>query len=102
MATYLILNLLFIAIVLTILLFKQSLYLSKTSLITLIVLLVSTAVFDSLIINAGIVGYDSAKNLGIRIGSAPIEDFFYAIMATILIPSTWHYLGKRRDYEKNS
>jgi lycopene cyclase domain-containing protein len=92
MATYLTLNLLFIAVVLVALRIKPSRP-SIPWVVTLIALLVLTAIFDSLIINAGIVAYDSSKLLGIYIGSAPIEDFFYAVLAIILIPAIWHKLG---------
>ena len=52
-------------------------------------LLVMTAVFDSLIVGFGIVAYDSTKILGVYIGRAPIEDFFYAILAAIIVPTLW-------------
>lgn len=58
----------------------------------LVVLFVTTAVFDSLIVSSGIVDYDTEQILGITIGTAPIEDFFYALLAGLLIPSIWHYL----------
>lgn len=57
--------------------------------ITLGALLVLTAIFDSIIIWATIVGYDASKILGIYIGYAPIEDFFYAILAVIIVPALW-------------
>lgn len=68
---------------------------TKTWLYMLIALLILTAVFDSLIIWAGIVGYDTAKILGVYIGFAPIEDFFYAILAAVIVPALWNLFGKR-------
>ena len=53
-----------------------------------------TAVFDNLIIMAGIVDYDPAKILGIYIYQAPVEDFFYAVLAAILVPTLWNKIGK--------
>jgi lycopene cyclase domain-containing protein len=50
-------------------------------------------VFDSLIIAAGIVGYDTAKILGIYIGTAPIEDFMYALLAAVIVPALWKGFG---------
>lgn len=61
----------------------------------LVVLLVMTAVFDSLIIANGIVAYDTAKILGLYIGKAPVEDFAYTLAAVVLIPYLWkHYASK--------
>ncbi|WP_462417564.1 lycopene cyclase domain-containing protein [Kytococcus sp. Marseille-QA3725] len=61
---------------------------------------VFTAVFDSLIISAGIVAYDEAHLLGLRIGTAPVEDFAYALAAMVLLPALWvgrrHRSGKER------
>jgi lycopene cyclase domain-containing protein len=59
------------------------------------VLLVGTAVFDNLIIAAGLVAYDDSLNLGIRIGLAPIEDFLYAIAAVMVTASFWHILARK-------
>lgn len=51
--------------------------------------LVFTAVFDSLIIAAGIVGYDRAHLVGWFVGRAPVEDFAYAVAALVLLPALW-------------
>jgi lycopene cyclase domain-containing protein len=58
-------------------------------------LLIGTAVFDNLIIAAGLVAYDDSLNLGIRIGLAPIEDFLYAIAAVMVTASFWHILARK-------
>ncbi len=56
-----------------------------------------TAVFDSLIVWSGIVAYDSSLILGLRVGIAPIEDFFYAIAAILVVPALWKLFGKRKE-----
>lgn len=61
------------------------------------VLVVATAVFDSVIVGTGIVGYDPARILGARIGAAPVEDFAYPIAAGLALPALWHLLGRRRS-----
>jgi small toxic polypeptide LdrA/B/C/D len=61
--------------------------------LTLAVLLVFTAVFDNLIIAAGIVAYDPAKISGVMIGMAPIEDFSYTVAAVLVLPTLWGLLG---------
>lgn len=65
--------------------------------ITLAVLIVLTAVFDSLIIWANIVAYDPDHYLQIFIGKAPIEDFAYAIVAAVFMPYLWERSGKRAN-----
>lgn len=86
--TYLILNIVFILCAVG-LLWAYLKKPRKAWWITLAVLLVLTVVFDSLIIWAGIVGYDPTKILGVYIGLAPIEDFFYSILAVIIVPALW-------------
>jgi len=87
MDTYLLVNIVFLCAVLLILRITS---ISRAQLVTLGALLVLTAVFDSIIVGLGIVGYDSTKILGLYIGNAPIEDFFYAIFAVLVIPVIWH------------
>lgn len=92
MATYLILNLLFILVVCLVLRFRFR-WPSRALFVTFIILMVLTAVFDNLIVGLSIVDYDPSKILGVRIGYAPIEDFMYAILAVILVPAVWHKIG---------
>ena len=95
MATYLILNIAFLIAVIGGLLAAQSFVLNRVVLMTLGILIAFTVVFDSLIILAGIVAYDWDKLLGITIGAAPIEDFFYALLAAFMIPGLWKLFEKR-------
>jgi lycopene cyclase domain-containing protein len=55
-----------------------------------------TAVFDSIIVGLSIVSYDPSKILGIFVGFAPIEDFFYALFACLVVPLLWNGL-KAKD-----
>lgn len=68
----------------------------RSLVIPTVALLVGTAVFDNLIIWSGLVDYDAAKILGLRIGLAPVEDFLYAVVAVMLTSSLWHIL-RRKD-----
>ncbi|NCO10902.1 lycopene cyclase domain-containing protein [Candidatus Saccharibacteria bacterium] len=103
MATYLILNVVFLAVVsLALLIWRTPTSPSKPFWVTLLILLAFTALFDSLIISAGIVSYDESKLTGIFIGHAPVEDFFYAALACIIVPSVWRGLGKRGSRERKS
>jgi lycopene cyclase domain-containing protein len=58
------------------------------------VLLLTTAVFDNVMIGIGLVDYNPALISGAFIGRAPLEDFAYAIAAVVLLPSLWHLLGR--------
>lgn len=94
MATYLILNCIFlVGLALWWYIVKPAVK-PKLVLLTIAILLVFTAVFDSVIVSLGMVDYDYSKTLGILVGTAPIEDFFYALMAGALIPFVWTILGK--------
>jgi lycopene cyclase domain-containing protein len=62
----------------------------------LVALLLLTAVFDNVIVGTGIVAYDPARILGIRLGVAPIEDLSYTVVAALALPALWVLLGRRR------
>lgn len=94
MTTYLLLNLAFMLAALVILRFKLGKP-SRPIIITLIALLLLTAVFDNVLIGLSFIAYDTSKLLGIYIGNAPIEDFMYAILAVMLVPAVWHKLGAK-------
>ena len=65
-----------------------------TTPIVLLPMLILTAVFDNLIILAGIVDYDTTKLLGIYVGVVPIEDFAYTVVAVLLVPAIWKAMNK--------
>ena len=65
-------------------------------LIVLLFLLILTAIFDSLIIYSGIVAYTPQHIIGITIGKAPIEDFFYALVAAVFGPLIWDYYEHKK------
>ena len=88
--TYLILNCIFIACI-VFLFVKTFTRPSKTWWMTLLILLVLTLIFDNLAIWANFFHYTPEKILGIYIIQAPIEDFFYALLAVIIIPVLWRH-----------
>ena len=93
MFTYIVLNTVYLVGVLVILKWRGLLVWNRSVLVTLGILTVCTAVFDSLIIAAGIVDYDTTKILGMYIGTAPIEDFMYALLASAIVPALWKGFG---------
>jgi lycopene cyclase domain-containing protein len=93
--TYLLLNLAFmVPIVIYKIIMRRYLPLTEIAILTA-VLLVMTAIFDNFIVGTGIVAYDPELISGVRIGYAPIEDFFYTLAAIVLIPSLWNWLRSR-------
>ncbi len=59
------------------------------------VLVALTAVFDNLMIAAGLFTYPDELISGVRIGLAPIEDFAYPVCAAFLVPAVSVLLGAR-------
>ena len=65
--------------------------------ITAVVLLLLTAVFDNVMIAAGLFWYNPERISGAFIGRAPLEDFAYTVAAVLLLPALWMLLGKRKN-----
>jgi lycopene cyclase domain-containing protein len=93
--SYALLNLIFIAPVLVVLFVYRWLVHWGTICYTLVALFLMTAEFDTFIVGSGVVAYDPALLSGVFIGFAPIEDFAYTVVAALLIPLTWWWLGSR-------
>lgn len=96
MATYVVLNGLFLAVVLGVLAWRKLLRTGRAVWVTLVVLLLTTIVFDSLLIYLGMFTYPADKILGIRVGLAPIEDLFYALLAGLAVPAIWKGVDRER------
>lgn len=67
---------------------------------TVVVMCLLTALFDSFIVSAGIVGYDCSLTSGVMMGSAPLEDCGYAITAAVCAPAVWKALHQRRKVDQ--
>lgn len=92
---YVILNVAVLLAIVLVLWRMGVLVLSKAVWLTMVIVLLLTAVFDSLIIWAEIVAYAPETLLGIYIGRAPIEDFFYTIAVVLLMPALWQKIRRR-------
>jgi lycopene cyclase domain-containing protein len=76
----------------------------KVLLATILTLAAVTVVGDNFIVASGIVAYDETKILGLRVIRAPIEDFFYAVIAVLLVATLWRQKGSSNQsdpQEKN-
>lgn len=63
--------------------------------ITGLVLVGLTAVFDNLMIAAGLMTYASAAISGVHLGLVPIEDLAYPVAGLMLLPGLWLLLRPR-------
>lgn len=61
--------------------------------LALLIMVVLTAIFDNVMIAAGLFDYGEQTLLGVRIGRAPLEDFLYPLCAVLLMPALWWLLG---------
>ena len=93
MFTYVILNIVVILIVIFALRIKPRRP-SRAWIYMFIALIALTLIFDSLMISLGFFYYTPEKITGLTIGPAPIEDFFYAVLAAVMIPALWYKLEK--------
>ncbi|CAM5779475.1 lycopene cyclase domain-containing protein [Cellulomonas persica] len=55
--------------------------------LTALVLLVLTVVFDSAMVAADLFRYDESALVGLRIGLAPVEDLAWPVATALLLPS---------------
>ncbi len=99
MFTYITLNIVFLAVIIVVLRFFGAFKKRRFIALTIGLLLLFTAIFDSLIVGLGIVDYNPELLLGVYIGAAPVEDFFYAILAGVLVPVVWQ-IGERFSERK--
>lgn len=94
MATYILINIAFLVVTFVVLRVRPHKP-SRQWIIVLGALLVLTAIFDSMLVYFSFIDYAPEKISGITIGYAPIEDFFYAIYAAIIVPLFWNRLGEK-------
>ena len=62
-----------------------------------VALLALTAVFDTVMIAAGLFAYADGTRLGPTIGLAPIEDFAYPVATVLLVPAIFTLVRRRRS-----
>jgi len=60
-----------------------------------LLLVALTVVFDTLMIAADLYVFDPDLILGVYVWGAPVEDFAYALAASMLMPALWTWLGRR-------
>lgn len=67
----------------------------RASALAALALIVLTAVFDNVMIAAGLFTYPPTHVSGVRVGLAPIEDFAYPVCAAFFVPAVFA-LAQRR------
>ncbi len=90
-------NLIFMIPVAVMLVFARKSVNWKVLGLSTLALVIMTAIFDNFIVGSGVVAYNPETLLGVFIGFAPIEDFAYTLVAAVLIPLTWWWLGSRQS-----
>lgn len=65
-------------------------------LITAVLMIILTIVFDNLMIAVGFVVYGAEQASGLMIGRMPVEDLAYTVFAVAALPALWELLGGRR------
>lgn len=60
-----------------------------SSALAALVLALLTAVFDNLMIAAGLFTYPTEHLSGLRVGLAPLEDFSYPVCAAFFVPAVF-------------
>jgi lycopene cyclase domain-containing protein len=60
-----------------------------------LLLVALTVVFDTLMIAADLYVFDPDLILGVYVWGAPVEDFAYALAASMLMPALWTWLARR-------
>ena len=65
--------------------------------ITLIGMILLTAIFDNVIIGLKIVDYNQSKLSGAFLGLAPIEDFAYTVVSVLAVATIWNKLTGNKD-----
>lgn len=61
----------------------------KSALITFAILALLTLIFDNMLVGLNIVAYKESAISGVRLGTAPIEDFAYTVAVCLIIPRFW-------------
>jgi lycopene cyclase domain-containing protein len=57
------------------------------------ILLVLTAVFDSVMIAADLFRYDDSALLGVHVLRVPLEDLAWPVFAALALPALWELTG---------
>ncbi|MEO7016986.1 MAG: lycopene cyclase domain-containing protein [Leifsonia sp.] len=105
--TYLVLSLVFLAVAVIVLAVSMAIVSApdRTALVRRwwpavllsgLAMFVLTAVFDNLMIVAGVMTYSRSAVSGVRLGPMPVEDLAYPFAALLLLPALW-LLFRPRD-----
>ncbi len=94
MATYLVLNIVVIALVCAAL-WGALRRPDRPWIVMFLSLLLLTLVFDNIMIALDFFSYAPDKILGLYVWLAPVEDFMYPVLAALLIPTLWNMFGAK-------
>jgi lycopene cyclase domain-containing protein len=72
------------------------------TLAVLAVLLVLTALFDSVMVAADLFRYDEEALSGARVLLTPVEDLAWPLASALALPALWGLLGRRHDTTRST
>lgn len=95
--TYTLINLVFLvpAVVLALVAWRARGVSRPALLVTAVVMIALTIVFDNLMIQVGLFTYAEAQISGIMLGAMPVEDLSYTVFAVLALPALWELLDRR-------
>lgn len=103
MFTYVVMGLPFIVGVLLLdtLILKTKVIKNRDTWVVMGIMMCLTLIFDQLLTGLPIVFYDEAKQLGVQLGYAPIEDFMYTFAVVVGVGSLLTYMTRHEKDFKN-
>lgn len=82
-----------IAVIVDLFVLKTRLLLRGSFWITYVILFFFQFLTNGVLTGLGIVQYDEAQILGLRLGNAPVEDMLFGFSLVVLILSSWVKIG---------
>lgn len=70
---------------------------NKALLVLMVVLVLCMIAFDTYLTSLPIVLYNSNSILGLRVGTIPVEDFGYLIVAVVLAPALFELFSNEKE-----
>lgn len=98
MYSYILMNVVFVVFAMILVLLLKVVLSKRALVISSCLLLGCMLVFNTYLTALPIVRYNSERIIGWRLGTIPLEDFAYLVVALVLTPSVYIYFKKRIAY----
>lgn len=77
---------------------QMQLFSQKRTLLYILAVTISNGIFNGYLTSRPVVIYDNIYNLGIRLGTIPVEDFFYGLSLILLATIFYELLKKKYEH----